>query len=141
VAIHASVRPLPSPRARGGCRAVPFPHRRPRRVPSLPVQLTYVLVTCAAHSLTARLSPIVVGHAAGPAMTAGAYVPWCLRSSLAKPMAPMSVAGASGARVPPLAAGSHLDNRNRLARPSPPLCCKYTFQMFLTYVAIVTDGY
>jgi hypothetical protein len=121
---------------------MPFPHHQPRCVPSFPVPLTCVLVTCAAHSLAAR-PPIVAGHATDPAMAAGAYMSWRLRSSLAAPRAPTSVASAGGARVLPLAVGSHLDRRNRPARPSPLLCCKYmfqVFQMFQTYVAIVTDG-
>jgi hypothetical protein len=76
------IRSLPSPaRAYRVVASCPSPHRQPRRVPSLPVPLTYVAVTCVARSLTVHLSPIVIGHADDPTTTAGAHVPWCLRSS------------------------------------------------------------
>jgi hypothetical protein len=80
---------------------------------SLPVVSSYgicVPVTCAAHSLVIRPSPIAKGRAADPAMAAGVHVPWRLRSSSAEPRAPTSVSGAGGARAPPLVVGSHPDD-------------------------------
>jgi hypothetical protein len=101
------------------------PHRQPRGAPSLPAPLTYV-----ARSHTVRPSPIAVGHAVDPAMRAGAHVPWHLRSSPAEPRAPMSVAGASGARAPRLAARSHPDGGTRLAGPSLPYVAYVCFKCF-----------
>jgi hypothetical protein len=46
-----------SHRGLSGCGAMPFPHQRPRRAPSLPTPLTYVPITCAAH-----LCPSHLGH-------------------------------------------------------------------------------
>ena len=65
--------------------------------------------------LSIRLSPITVVDAAGPAMAAGAHVPWRLRSSLVVPRASTSVGGAGGARAPRLTASSDADGRNRPA--------------------------
>ena len=71
------------------------------------------------HVSLAPSSPIVVGRATDPAMVVGAHVPWCLRSSLAKPRALTSMAGSGGARASPLAAGSHRNDRNRPASAFP----------------------
>jgi hypothetical protein len=59
VAAHPSA-PFPNVRS-SSCRAMPFPHRRPRRAPSLPASLTCVAVTYVAHFLAVRPLPITVG--------------------------------------------------------------------------------
>jgi hypothetical protein len=59
------VRLLPPTTRSSGCRAVPFPHRRPRRASSL---------TYAARFLAVRPLPIAVGRTADPTMAAGAHV-------------------------------------------------------------------
>ena len=123
----SSVCPFPSA-CSSGCHVVPFPiashamHPRSR-----------VTITCVARSIAIRPSPNAIGRAANPAMAAGAHVSWCLRSSSAKPRAPMSVAGVVGAYAPPLAVGSHPNDHNRQAPafPSPIL------QMYVSSVSEV----
>jgi hypothetical protein len=112
----------------------PFPHRRQRHARSLPAPLTCVAVTCIARSLAVSLSPIAVGHAADPAMDAGAHVTLRLRSSSPKLRAPTSVAGAGGARAPRLAVNSHLVGRNRPAPRFPPM-----LHMYVLSVSDVSD--
>jgi hypothetical protein len=134
---RSSVRPLPQRTLVGLPRRALFPHCRPHHAPSLPTPLTCMAVTCIARSLAVRLSPIAVGPATDPAMAAGAHVPWRLRSSPGEPRAPTSVDGAGGARAPRLIVGSHLDGRNRLARPSLHYVAYVCFKYFKRFICML----
>lgn len=95
---------LPPNPVSGYC-ACPFPHRRPRRAPSLPATLTCVAVTSITRSLVVRPSLNTFGRAADP--------PWLLwdlcRGASGLPLpsrTPTSMAGAGGARALRLATSS-----------------------------------
>jgi hypothetical protein len=122
--------PSSPPRARLVGASCLSPHRRPRRAPSLPASLTCVPVTYAVCSLVVRPSPIAVRRTADLAMVAGAHVQWRLGSSLAEPRASTSVAGAGGARVPPLAVASHPTTRIDRPRPSLSYVANVCFKCF-----------
>jgi hypothetical protein len=128
---HAAYPPALFPTVRSsGCYALTFPHRWPRRTLSLSVSLTCIPVTCAAHSLAVRPSPIAVGCVANPAMAAGTHVSCAsglFRPSQGHPRAwSVLVVLARHRSLPDPTAMSEIDR----PRPSPPLYCKCMFQVF-----------
>ena len=72
-----------------GCRAMPY---QPRFIADCAVSPFQTPVSLAP-SLSVHLSPIVVVHAADPAMAAGVHVPRRLRSSPTEPRAPTTPKG------------------------------------------------
>jgi hypothetical protein len=132
--------------------SAPFPARTHRAVmpcPSPSLSAPRALALCVARFLVVRPSPITVGAPLTPPWPLGHTC--CGASGLPRPsQGPTSLGGASGAHAPWLAAGSHPNGWNRLARPSLSyvvyVCFKYfrrfrcMLQLFYFDVAKVVRG-
>jgi hypothetical protein len=123
--------PPRSPTARSwGCRVVPFTHRRSHRVSSHSTPLTCIPVIFAARSLVIHLLPIVIDTPLTPHGRWGAHVVARLRSSLAEPRAPTSMAAAARRWIPP-----------RWSESTDPTFPSPIMQMYVSSVSDILEVY